>query len=153
MPRIDTRETLAGMVFRRYIARSMRRPAESRPLISRLRDARRVAAFMLVALLGGTVSSVACASHDLADAGILGPAQLSTTDVADHAHTGAPGPSGGAGTSAQVDHCCHGAGHHWAAVLVAHEFHFSSAGYATDWPPSKARATRVIHPELRPPIL
>ena len=128
----------------------MDRPAKRRSLISRLRDARRVAALVLVWLIGGLAASVACASHDLADAGFTATAHA---NVADNASPGGqPGPDGGDSGGTGL-HCCHAAGHHVVAVLTSHGIDVATGRDRIDRPTSALLATRFVHPELRPPIL
>lgn len=121
-----------------------------RSLIARLRGARRVAALVLVWLVGGVAASVACASHDLADAGFTAAGHVA---VADHASPDShPGTDGG--DSGPTDlHCCHAAGHHVVAVLTSHGFDVAADRIRIERPTSAVLVTRFVHPELRPPIL
>jgi hypothetical protein len=126
----------------------MQSPAPHRSLIALLRGSTRVAGLVLAMFLVGLVSTVACADHDLADAGI-GQHQ---------SHMPAPvdsdtGLGGGPSSGHAAGHCCHSGGHHAPALasLVTFLPDVSTVGLALATEP--ARPSVLDQRELRPPIL
>ena len=87
----------------------MKRPAPHRSLIALLRGSTRLAGLVLALFLTTMVSAVACADHDLADAGI---GQYKD-------HMPAPDGSGSSGSRSMAHsngHCCHTGGCHAPAI-------------------------------------
>lgn len=117
-------------------------------LIGRFREATRLAAFVLASFLASTALTVACAAHDLADAGIVGGIGAADTapDAGDVPGNDAPATHAG-------DDCSHGGCFHAPALLplVAPVAMIGpgSVFHVTDTP----RPVSTHRRELRPPIL
>lgn len=127
----------------------MNRPARQRPLIGLLRESTRLAAWILAFFLSSTVLTVACAAHDLADAGIGTEIGLSgaATDSGDVPGNDAPS-SGHA-----VSDCCHGGCHHAPAVLPIPGMIACAQSSHVFLPEDSPRPTAPVQRTLRPPIL
>lgn len=128
------------------LAAPMTRPSPHRSLIALLRGSTRVAGWVLAVFLTTVGASVACADHDLADAGI-GQHQ---------SHMPAPDESGSSGSGSSADsngHCCQSGGCHTPAItslvavlpVEAQVCMASAEDHA--WPSAGSQR------ELRPPIL
>lgn len=115
-----------------------------RSLIASLRDSTRAVALVLALFLAGITANVACADHDLADAGI-GQHQ---------SHMSAPDSSPPGSSSAHVGgHCCHAGGLHAPALLTTVAFlPFDSSIDLTTYD-DPVHPSAMDHRELRPPIL
>ena len=115
-----------------------------RSLIALLRDSTRAVALVLALFLAGVTANVACADHDLADAGIGQhqsdmPAPDSSTPGSPAAHVGG--------------HCCHAGGLHAPALLTTVALPpFDSATDLTTYN-EPVHPSAMDHRELRPPIL
>ncbi len=124
----------------------MNRPAHSRPLLALLRGSARLAGLVLALFLSTTVMSVACAEHDLADAGVgVCEVDASTPDSS--------APGGSDWTTHAGGHCCHMGGCHVAALasLIATVTVDAGASLVRSEQPSRSSAS--VRTELRPPIL
>jgi hypothetical protein len=123
----------------------MRPLAPHRSLIALLRGSTRLAALVLTLFLAGMVTDVACADHDLADAGI-------------GEHRGdmpAPDDSngGGGGSSAHPDgHCCHSGGCHAPAIPSIVDTRPIEATTVEDCAIESNRRSALVQRDLRPPI-
>lgn len=119
--------------------------APSRPLITLLRGSSRLAALVLALFLAALCARVACADHDLADAGIgQHQSHVPSPDGTD---------AGGAGTVAHAyGHCCHAGVNHVPALatVVSVLPIASSQGITLADVPTPPSA--VVQRELRPPI-
>ena len=133
----------------RYIGALMLSRAPRRSIIATLRGSSRLAALMLALFLTSIVSTVACADHDLADAGI-GQHQAHMPSLAD---TDPPTTGGGVSSGHSAGHCCHSGGHHAPAMssLVALAPVVATDDLASITDPAYLSA--LGQRELRPPIL
>ena len=123
----------------------MRLSMPHRPFLALLRGSSRLAALVLVLFLTSMVTNVACADHDLADAGI-GQHQ---------AHMPAPDGSGSgdSGSSGHaVGHCCHSGGTHAPAMVTSVTLLPIDRHDAVDVANDPARPSALDTRELRPPI-
>jgi hypothetical protein len=114
-----------------------------RSLISLLRGSTRVAALVLALFLANIAGNVACADHDLADAGI-GQHQ---------SHM--PAPDGTPSTSTPADstgHCSHTGGVHAPTVLSTAAAIPLDPSAALNFSDEPFRASALGQRELRPPI-
>jgi hypothetical protein len=115
------------------------------PMSARPRAPPRAAALVLVLFLAGIAFNVACADHDLADAGI-GQHQ---------SHMPAPdgAPSSGDSPAHVGGHCCHASGVHVPALLASAAVLPFDSSTALSFYDEPARPSALDQRELRPPIL
>ncbi len=124
----------------------MNRPAHSRPLLALLRGSARLAGLVLALFLSTTVMSVACAEHDLADAGVgVCEVDASTPD--------SPAPDGSDWTTHASGHCCHMGGCHVPALASLIAMVTVDAGVSLARSEQRSRPSASVRTELRPPIL
>ncbi len=114
-------------------------------MIASLRDSTRVAALVLVLFLAGIAFNVACADHDLADAGI-GQHQ---------SHIPAPdgSPSSGGSPAHVGGHCCHASGVHVPALLTSAAVLPFDSSTDLNFYDEPVRPSALDQRVLRPPIL
>lgn len=113
-------------------------------MIALLRDSTRAAALVLVLFVAGIAFNIACADHDLADAGI---GQHQT-------HMPASDGSPAGGSKAHVGgHCCHAGGVHVPALLTTVAYLPVDSSTALSRYDDPARPSALDQRELRPPIL
>jgi hypothetical protein len=127
----------------------MNRPARQRPLIGLLRESTRLAAWVLAFFLASTALTIACAAHDLADAGI-------GSDVGFTAAANDPGnlPGSDAPSSGHaVGDCCHSGCHHAPAVLTILATVASAEPSHVFLPADNPCPAAPVQRTLRPPIL
>lgn len=127
----------------------MTRPARQRPLIGLLRESTRLAAWILAFFLSSTVLSVACAAHDLADAGIGAEIGFTGTATDSGSVPGNDAPFSGH----TVGDCCHGGCHHAPAVLPIPALATVTESSQVFLPADSPRPTATVERTLRPPIL
>ena len=127
----------------------MNRSARQRPLIGWLRASTRLAAWVLAFFLASTALSVACAAHDLADAGIGSASGFAAqaTDSGTVPGNDAPLPGH------TVGDCCHGGCHHAPAVLPIPALATLTESSQVFLPADSPRPTATVERTLRPPIL
>ena len=124
----------------------MRVLSPHRSFIALLRGSSRLAALVLVLFLTGVAINVACADHDLADAGV-GQHQ-------DHMSAPDGTNSGGAGVGGYADgHCGHSGGTHAPAIPSVAVFSPVGAADVLVLAETPARPSALSQRELRPPIL
>ena len=127
----------------------MTRPVRQRPVIGLLRESTRLAALVLAFFLASTALTVACAAHDLADAGIGTAFEFAGQATDSDSVPGNDAPSSGH----SVGDCCHSGCQHAPAVLPIPAIVATTASshffVPTDNPPPTATVERT----LRPPIL
>jgi len=127
----------------------MNRPARQRPLIGLLRESTRLAAWVLAFFLASTALTVACAAHDLADAGIGSEVEITAAGTDSGEVPGNDAPSSGHA----VSDCCHSGCHHAPAVLPVPTLAASAESSHVFLPADSPRPTAPVQRTLRPPIL
>ncbi len=128
----------------------MTRPVRQRPMIGLLRESTRLAAWALAFFLASTALSVACAAHDLADAGISSEIGFTTGQATDSGNVpGNDAPSAGHA----VGDCCHGGCHHAPALLPIPAMAAATASSPVFLPTDSPPPTATVERTLRPPIL
>lgn len=127
----------------------MNRDDRQRPLIGWLRESTRLAAWVLAFFLASTALSVACAAHDLADAGIGAASGFAGQATDSGSVPGNDAPFSGHA----VGDCCHGSCHHAPAVLPIPALAAVTESSQHFMPAESPLPATPIQLTLRPPIL
>lgn len=124
----------------------MNRYARQDSLIGLLRGSTRLATLVLALFLAGTVGTVACAAHDLADAGIGSDTEPTAASHEAGSNEGSPSAGHPSGD------CCHIGGHHPPAVLAVVDPVALATRSAAFHGPDVPHTTSPQQRDLRPPI-